>query len=381
MMLKGKCQPFILNLSFSVKHKPVIKYLTSTAQFNIKVLGHSNQGVNCSIIANKITLKADKITLKADFTAYSDAMDTSISRPRRYFALHYLLLRFLGLGWWHNADEGDTRNFPGWYLYYSIVTQLVWVVGFVGLETIDPFIGDKDIDRFMFSLSFVITHDLTLIKLCIFYFKNNHIQDIVRTLEIDLYEYYQNNKRNHATVRITKILTGSFLFFGWITIGNTNVYGIIQDFRWKAEVAKLNNTSLKPPRTLPQPIYIPWEYQSDISYISTFLLETVGLLWTGHIVMTIDTFIGSVILHMSTQFAILHEALTTAYDRTMLILYERSIQDNDETKSVIPDDVVLDDIETTVIERYTINEINSALDETLKKCFQQHQILIGYVCT
>lgn len=309
---------------------------------------------------------------------------TSEGRPRRYFALHYSLLRFLGLGWWHHPDEGDTRNFPGWYLYYSIITQLVWVVGFVGLETIDPFIGEKDIDRFMFSLSFVITHDLTLIKLCIFYFRNDQIQDIVRTLEIELYDYYQNDKKNQATVRITKILTSSFLFFGWITIGNTNVYGTIQDLRWKAEVAGLNDTSLKPPRTLPQPIWIPWKYQSDRAYISTFVLETVGLLWTGHIVMTIDTFIGSVILHMSSQFAILREALVTAYDRTISKLHdarqdiEEPIETSDGT-TYDNEDSVHSTMEEIVIARYSAKEIDLALEETLKNCFRQHQVLIRCV--
>lgn len=309
---------------------------------------------------------------------------SSDSRPRRYFALHYTLLRFLGLGWWHQPDEGDTRNFQGWYLYYSIVTQLVWVVGFVGLETIDPFIGEKDIDRFMFSLSFVITHDLTLIKLYLFYFKNDRIQEIVRILEIELYDYYQNNEKNRATVRITKILTSSFLFFGWITIGNTNVYGTIQDLRWKAEVAGLNNTSIKPLRTLPQPIWIPWQYQTDRAYISTFVLETVGLLWTGHIVMTIDTFIGSVILHMSSQFAILQEALITAYDRTVSKLYDRTSHDNIQEEIETSDDgttydnITLNAKEAFVLARYTDTEIGLALEGTLRNCFRQHQIIIRY---
>nr|QEE82742.1 odorant receptor 24 [Conogethes pinicolalis] len=304
------------------------------------------------------------------------------SRPRRYFALHYKLLRFLGLGWFHHPDEGDTRNFPGWYLYYSIITQLVWVAGFVGLETIDPFIGEKDLDRFMFSLSFVITHDLTLIKLCIFYFRNDQIQDIVHTLEIKLYDFYQNNRKNRATVRITKIMTSSFLFFGWVTIGNTNVYGTIQDLRWKAEIAELNDTALKPPRTLPQPIWIPWKYQSDKAYISTFVLETVGLLWTGHIVMTIDTFIGSVILHMSSQFVILREALISAYDRTISKLYNSS---PDIQEAIVPtdDSTTYDNtqnaIEVVVITRYSAKEIELALEETLRNCFVQHQVLIRCV--
>ncbi|CAH2071415.1 unnamed protein product, partial [Iphiclides podalirius] len=143
-----------------------------------------------------------------------------VSRPRRYFALHYILLRFLGLGWWHHPDENDTRNFRGWYLYYSIATELLWVVGFVGLETIDPFIGEKDLDRFMFSLAFVITHDLTVIKLGIFFLKNREIQDIVRTLELDLKAYYQNDTLIRRTIKITRIMTAAFVFFGWITIGD-----------------------------------------------------------------------------------------------------------------------------------------------------------------
>lgn len=312
---------------------------------------------------------------------------TAVPRPTRYFSMHYILLRFLGLGWFHHPDEGDTRNFPGWYLYYSIATQLVWVVGFVGLETIDPFIGEKDLDRFMFSLSFVITHDLTVIKLCIFYFKNDQIQEIVRTLEIDLYDYYQNNKKNQATVRITRILTASFVFFGWLTIGNANVYGTIQDLRWKAEVAKLNDSSLIPVRTLPQPIYIPWQYQTDLAYISTFVLETVGLLWTGHIVMTIDTFIGSVILHMSSQFGILQEAFLTAYDRTILKLYlnarhdsQEAVPTDDEELSRIYEHSSQDDMEAVVLARFSEEEVGLALQETFKNCFRQHQVLIRCVC-
>ncbi|XP_059052826.1 putative odorant receptor 69a [Achroia grisella] len=306
-----------------------------------------------------------------------------VDRPRRYFYFHFVLLRFLGLGWWHQPDEEDTRNFPNWYIYYSILTQLVWVAGFVGLETIDPFFGEKDLDRFMFSLSFVITHDLTLIKLYIFFFKNNEIQDIVRTLEIDLYQYYQNNKKNHATIRTTKIMSSAFIFFGWLTIGNTNVYGTIQDLRWKAEVAELNDTSVKPLRTLPQPIYIPWNYQTDSAYISTFVLETVGLLWTGHIVMSIDTFIGSVILHMSSQFSILSEAVMTAYNRTMLQLYDGVRQDVSEI-SVVPEVVfgdikTADDVERFVRRRYSEKDVELALQNTIRNCFKQHQLLISCV--
>nr|UVB79105.1 odorant receptor 3 [Heortia vitessoides] len=309
-------------------------------------------------------------------------MSSKVPRPRGYFTLHYRLLRYLGLGWWHDPGEGDTRNFFGWYLYYAIVTQLVWVVGFVALETIDPFIGEKDLDRFMFSLSFVITHDLTFIKLCIFYFRNEEIQDIVHTLEIVLYNFYQNNKKNHATLKISKIFTGSFVFFGWITIGNTNVYGTIQDIRWKAQTAKLNDTALIPPRTLPQPIYIPWNYQADASYISTFILETVGLLWTGHIVMTVDTFIGSVILHMSTQFAILQEALITAYDRTIYKLHASIRNNNDEMNDTTEDGeqfIDMDDIENTVKAQCSQIQIDSAIEDTLKNCFRQHQVLISCV--
>ncbi|XP_013190239.2 uncharacterized protein LOC106134684 [Amyelois transitella] len=306
-----------------------------------------------------------------------------VERPRRYFAFHFYLLRFLGLGWWHQPDEGKTSNFPSWYLYYSIVTQLVWVAGFVGLETIDPFVGEKDIDRFMFSLSFVITHDLTLIKLYIFFFKNDKIQDIVRTLEIDLYNFYQNNAKNRATIRTTKIMTASFIFFGWLTIGNTNVYGTIMDLRWKAEIAQLNDSALYPSRTLPQPIFIPWDYQKDASYISTFVLETVGLLWTGHIVMTIDTFIGSVILHMSSQFAILCEAITTAYDRTIFQMYEGvQLQADSSLISIADKDKEGGDndrIERIVRTRFTETEVEKELEKTLLNCIRQHQLLISCV--
>lgn len=301
----------------------------------------------------------------------------SETRPKRYFALHFLLLRFLGLGWWHHPEEGKTENFPGWYMYYSIVTEIVWVAGFVGLETIDPFVGQKDLDRFMFSLSFVITHNLTLIKLYIFFFKNKEIQYIARTLEIELYEYYQNDAKNRATVKISKMFTGAFLFFGWMTIGNGNVYGTIQDLRWRAIVANLNDTSLRPVRTLPQPIYIPWNYQNDGSYIPTFVLETIGLLWTGHIVMTIDTFIASVILHMSSQFAILREAITTAYDRTMLKLREGS--HHNATSAQVEDSSKLSTEENneSVVESFlTKEEIEAALQTTFTNCFRQHQILI-----
>nr|AJF23808.1 olfactory receptor OR47 [Planotortrix octo] len=308
-------------------------------------------------------------------------------RPTRYFATHFYLLRFLGLGWWHHPDEDNTSNFPGLYIYYTIITEIVWVAGFVGLETIDPFIGEKDIDRFMFSLSFVITHDLTIIKLYIFLFENRAIQDIVRTLEIDIYNFYQNNERNRATIRITKIMTGSFVFFGWITIGNTNVYGTIQDIRWKAEVALLNDTSLRPLRTLPQPIYIPWKYQTDVSYISTFVLETVGLLWTGHIVMAIDTFIGSVILHMSSQFVILQEAFMTSYDRALKQLLteipdsmdarENIIMPNEDDDNTRKDS--LDKIEAKVKSFYTDEQIESAVEKSVLNCIRQHQVLISCV--
>ncbi|CAG4915445.1 unnamed protein product [Colias eurytheme] len=303
------------------------------------------------------------------------------NRPRRYFAVHYLLLRFLGLGWWHHPDEEDTRNFPGIYLYYSILTELVWVAGFVGLETIDPFVGDKDLDRFMFSLSFVITHNLTLIKLYIFFFKNKEIQEIVHTLEIGMKQFYQNNERNKRTVKITRLLTGAFLFFGWITIGNSNVYGIIQDVRWKREVLNYNNSMQKPPRTLPQPIYIPWGYQSNQSYVSTFILETVGLLWTGHIVMTIDTFIGSVILHMSNQFVILQEAITTVYDRTVRKVTERIQSHHNEDISLLlmSHETDMEDLLATIRSNGRLEDFEIALEHAVIKCFRQHQSLIACV--
>nr|QPX50376.1 odorant receptor [Mythimna separata] len=300
------------------------------------------------------------------------------SRPRHYFGFHYRILRFLGLGWWHHPEEGKTSNFPGWYLYYSILTQVVWVAGFVGLETIDPFVGEKEMDRFMFSLSFVITHNLTLIKLYIFFFKNVEIQEIVRILEIELYDYYQNTPKNRKTVKISKIITGAFIFFGWLTIGNGNVYGTIQDIKWKSLVATLNDTSLRPVRTLPQPIYIPWDYQKDASYIPTFVLETVGLLWTGHIVMTIDTFIASVILHMGSQFEILNEAITTAYDRTMASLRE-GIHPNavQERESILLSEE--DNNENVVLSFVPREEIDAALETTFRNCFRQHQLLISCV--
>ncbi|XP_045765981.1 odorant receptor 94b-like [Maniola jurtina] len=303
----------------------------------------------------------------------------SLIAPRTYFGVHYILFRLLGLGWWHHPDEGDTRNFPGLYMYYSIITEVVWVAGFVGLETIDPFVGEKDPDRFMFSLSFVVTHDLTIIKLYLFLFKNNEIQDIVHTLAIDLQNFYQNYEKNRQTIKITRILTATFVFFGWVTIGNIDVYGIVQDIIWKAEVAKLNDTALKPPRTLPLPIYIPWSYQSEKSYISTVLLETVGLLWTGHIVMTIDTFIGSIILHMSSQFAILQEAIITAYDRTLEHLSNEINRDIVDTHIMMIDDSHNTDLyyERIVRTYCTEQEIENALENTLKSCFRQHQMLIS----
>lgn len=298
-------------------------------------------------------------------------------RPKRFFAIHYALFRFLGLGWWHHPDEGDTRNFFGWYLYYSLITQFVWVVGFVGLETIDPFFGGKDVDNFMFSLSFVITHDLTVIKLCIFYFRHIKIQNIVRTLNLDLRNYYQNDTKTQATIRNTRILTSSFLFFGWLTIGNSAGYGVYQDLQWKAMISGLNDSSTLPMRTLPQPIYIPWNYQKEASYIFTFALETIGLLWTGHIVMTIDTFIGSVILHLSSQFAIFQEAIATMYDRTMAKLAEGIRQEND---SPITNDInYLERNENLVRIHYTKEEIKSALEESLRKCVLHHQLLIRFV--
>ncbi|XP_045765842.1 uncharacterized protein LOC123867707 [Maniola jurtina] len=299
--------------------------------------------------------------------------------PRRFFGVHFVIFRILGLGWWHHPDEGDTRNFPGLYIYYSIIAELIWVVGFVGLETIDPFVGETDPDRFMFSLSFVITHDLTVIKICIFLFKNNEIQKIVRTVAIDLQNFYQNYEKNRKTIKITRILTATFVFFGWVTILNIDTYGIVQDIIWKAEVAKMNDTSLKPPRTLPLPIYIPWSYQSEESYISAVLLETVGLLWTGHIVLTIDTFIGSVILHISSQFEILQEAIITAYDRTIEHLSNEINRDIDDTH-MIDDSHTTDLYYERIVRLYcTEQEIENALENTLKSCFRQHQMLIRFV--
>lgn len=302
-----------------------------------------------------------------------------VSRPRRYFIFHFILLRFLGLGWWHQPEEGDTRNFPGWYLYYSILTQTVWVAGFVGLETIDPFVGEKEMDRFMFSLSFVITHNLTIIKLYLFIFKNKEFQEIVRTIQLDLYEYYQNNQTNRTTIKISRVFTIMFICFGWITIGNSNVYGAVQDFHWRALVRNLSDPSEIPVRNLPQPIYIPWNYQKDKSFIPTFILETTGLLWTGHIVMTIDTFIGSLILHMSSQFAILGEAVVTAYDRTMAKLSEGASHTSGEnvSKHISLLDEIEENNETIVKAFYTDKQIDSALQTTLRNCFRQHQVLIG----
>nr|WCC57341.1 odorant receptor 6 [Papilio dardanus] len=307
---------------------------------------------------------------------------SDVSRPKRYFALHYVLLRLLGLGWWHHPDENDTRNFPGLYFHYALSTEVVWVVIFVGLESIDPFIGHKDLDRFMFSLSFVVTHDLTLIKLYIFFFKNKELQDIVRTLEIDLQDYYQNNGQIRRTIKVTKILTASFLFFGWLTIGNTTVYGIVQDIKWKRDILQLNESTSKLPRTLPQPIYIPWGYENEGPYILTYVFETIGLLWTGHIVMTIDTFIGSVILHMSCQFIILQEAFLTAYDRAIASLYQ-GIQINENSLSnssehINPSNET--DIKENSINKYRSDEeIEEALLTVLKSCFKQHQLLISCV--
>ncbi|XP_013138713.1 PREDICTED: odorant receptor 94a-like [Papilio polytes] len=307
---------------------------------------------------------------------------SDVSRPKRYFGFHYILLRFLGLGWWHHPDENDTRNFPGLYFYYALLTELVWVVIFVGLESIDPFIGHKDLDRFMFSLSFVVTHDLTLIKLYIFFFKNRELQDIVRILEIDLEDYYQNNGLIRRTIRVTKILTASFLFFGWLTIGNTTVYGIVQDIKWKREILQLNESLISPPRTLPQPIYIPWNYEDERPYIFTYAFETIGLLWTGHIVMTIDTFIGSVILHMSCQFTILQEAFLTAYDRVITNLYQ-GIQINENSVRNSSEHINSRDnldIKENVIRKYKSDrEIEEALMSVLKSCFKQHQLLISCV--
>ncbi|XP_026322438.1 uncharacterized protein LOC113232029 [Hyposmocoma kahamanoa] len=237
-------------------------------------------------------------------------------------------------------------------------------------------------DKFMFSLSFVITHDLTLIKLCIFYFRNAAIQDIVHTLEVDLHRFYQNSNKTRHTIKVSRILTASFLFFGWTTITNASVYGAFQDIWWKAEIAKLNDTAFKRPRTLPQPIYIPWNYQKDASFIPTFALETIGLLWTGHIVMTIDTFIGSVILHMSCQFVILQEALTTAYDRTMKQMYEgaqRDITDEGNLASQLETKYDPHKYEAMVKKHYTEKIIETALETTLRNCFRQHQTLISCV--
>nr|QZH55124.1 odorant receptor 28 [Achelura yunnanensis] len=302
-------------------------------------------------------------------------------RPQNYFYLHFCLLRFLGIGWWHSPASGDKRNFPGWYLHYALVTQIVWVAGFVSLETIDPFKGDKDLERFMFSLAFVITHDLTVIKLYIFYFKNKEIQDVVRTLEVDLYDYFQRDEKIYKTIKKTKTLTAAFLFFGWVTIADTNVYGTIAHIRWKAEVAMMNDSSSKPLRILPQPIYIPWSYQSDKYYVFTFVLETVGLLWTGHIVMTIDSFIGSLILHMSNQFSMLQDAIRSAYDRTVDALYyvhDLSV----DLDSVLPAMKFLsnaDKKEQIVRKICSVECFNLELEKTLKDCFKQQQILIGCV--
>nr|XP_034830044.1 uncharacterized protein LOC117987197 [Maniola hyperantus] len=306
----------------------------------------------------------------------------SFITPRSYFGVQYIIFRILGLGWWHHPDEGNTRNFPGLYLYYSIITEVVCVVGFVGLESIDPFVGETDPDRFMFSLSFVITHDLTVIKICIILFKNNDIQDIVRTLAIDLQNFYQNYEKNRQTIKITRILTATFVFFGWVTILNIDAYGIVQDIIWKAEVAKMNDTSLKPTRTLPLPIYIPWSYQSDGSFISAVILETVGLLWTGHIVLTIDTFIGSLILHLSSQFEILQEAIITAYDRTIEQLSNEVNRDIDDTL-MIEYSHNTDLYYERIVRTYcTEQEIENVLENALKSCFRQHQMLIRFVvCT
>lgn len=84
---------------------------------------------------------------------------------------------------------------------------------------------------------------------------------------------------------------------------------------------------------------------------------------------------------MSSQFATLQEALTTAYDRTFAHLTENIHRDSSETLTIddLPNSDLVSYQERLARAYCTEKDIENALENTLRNCFRQHQMLIRYV--
>lgn len=313
----------------------------------------------------------------------------------KYFPLHYSLMRFVGLGYFHNPKEKDFKNFSKpWYVLYSAVQLGFWVFIFTAALWIEvPYIY-KNLDRLMLNLTFSVTFSSSLVKLYIVIAHNKTIQMIVYSIEHDLCQFPQNEKIMKKTVAVCRRLTLSILSFANLTVIGLVIGGTVQAIRspkiFKAK--HVNNTEIFKPsdRILPMPVYLPFEITSDYIYAIAFIYQILGIQWYGNIVVLINTFMNTIMIHFADKFANLKYFVENTREVAILrlrlkidkgksvklTLSRKEAQIQLQTFGEVGEHELAES-EKIVSTYFTEEEINKEMCYFLKECIQHHIALLS----
>lgn len=331
--------------------------------------------------------------MHTNLTKESDSIKFGImnedSGPK-YFPFHYSFMRFIGLGYFHNPKEKNFKNFSKpWYVLYSVVQLGFWVFLFTAALWMEvPYIY-KNLDRLMLNLTFSVTFTSSLVKLYIVVAHNRTIQQIVYSIEYDLCQFPQNEKIMKKTLTVCRQLTLSILTFANLTVLGLVIGGTVQAL-WSPKIFKakfVNSTEIFKPsdRILPMPVYLPFEITSDYIYAIAFIYQILGIQWYGNIVVLINTFMNTIMVHFAGKFANLKYFVENTREVAILRLRLKIVGTNSE-KLILSREKALIQLQTLgqvgedemaesekiVMAYFNEEEINKEMCIFLKECIKHH---------
>lgn len=292
---------------------------------------------------------------------------------KNYFGPHLQILEIMGV-FVKKKDNIFEENVSK---IYTIIKLCLFEIGFCTLEFASLLSSWGNIDEVTFSLSFLITHFVGVIKMLLMIRRRNNIWKYCQKLESDVFK--PNYERGgsvefHKIHSAIKVIDMQAIFFHAVVVSIVtnralSTYSEIFTEGYD-KVANFTSGSLK--TKLPFTNWFPLTLHNKTSYLLAFWYEIISASFYGLVIGSIDTLITGMMIHIKTQIIILKNNVSNFVTKAEE-LYGEGYYDEKEMKEINRAALHLKGIE--VIPKLP-KAVQLKTKEVVKNCIHHHQQII-----
>lgn len=209
---------------------------------------------------------------------------------------------------------------------YTIFTFTFFEVGFCALEIVSMFNNWGDLDEVTFSMAYIITHVIGLIKALLMLRRRENIWQYVQRIESDMFKpnYERGGVKEYdlinKAIRLVDLQALLFHVVVVVIVINRALYTYYDAPKITKSLDEITNTTLViMKKRLPFTIWFPLDITVENIYKFAFWYELGCAFCYGLVIGSIDTLITGMLVHIKTQILILKSNITGFMERAELL--------------------------------------------------------------